>query len=237
MMTKTKSAPRRHGNAQERSQDRVAVLGNREHDLVKQAAEWRLLSLLFECPSPQWRNQVTALRQEIADAELRSAADDAVKEAGEGLFHHTFGPGGPAPPREATYHQTVQLGYLMSELQAYYNAFAFHPATAEPPDHVAVETEFMAYLKLKEAYALACHDEERAATASESAERFVKEHLANIAQPLADRLEGSGITYLVKAGSALLRRVGPPAVAVSPLPILQDETKEDEWGCGEVGRD
>jgi len=32
-----------------------------------------------------------------------------------------------APPREATYHETVQLGYLMSELQAYYNAFAFRP--------------------------------------------------------------------------------------------------------------
>jgi nitrate reductase assembly molybdenum cofactor insertion protein NarJ len=211
------------------------TLSDRELRLAQEAAEWRLLSLLFECPGGEWREQVTALMHEVADVELQSAAEDALKEASEGLFHHTFGPGGPAPPREATYHQTVQLGYLMSELQAYYNAFAFQPAVAEPPDHVAVETEFIAYLKLKEAYALACHDEERAATTSESAQQFLKEHLANIAQPLADHLEGSDMAYLAKAGAALLRRVGHPAVAASPLPILQEEPKEDEWGCGDTG--
>jgi len=236
-MEKPNSTPRRHGDTEKQSQGSVAVLGDREHDLAKEAAEWRLLSLLFECPSPQWRDQVKALQLEIADPELKSAAKDALQEATEGLFHHTFGPGGPAPPREATYHQTVQLGYLMSELEAYYNAFAFHPATAEPPDHVAVETEFIAYLKLKEAYALACHDEERVATTAESAQCFLKEHLANIAQPLADHLEGSGISYLAKAGEALLRRVGPPAISTLPFSILQEQPKEDEWSCGEVAED
>jgi len=201
-----------------------AVLGERELNLAREAAEWRLLSQLFECPTPEWRAQLTALMHETTDAELKSAAQDALEEAGEGLFHHTFGPGGPASPREATYHQTVQLGYLMSELQAYYNAFAYHPVTSEPPDHVSVEAGFIAYLKVKEAFALACQDEDRAATASESAERFLEEHLAIMAQPLADRLAGSGVSYLEKAGAALLRRVGPPpAAAVSPLPVLQDE--------------
>lgn len=214
-----------------------AVLSEREIRLAQDAAEWRLLSLLFECPTPEWRAQIHALMSETADVELKSAAQDALEEASEGLFHHTFGPGGPAPPREATYHQTVQLGYLMSELQAYYNAFAFHPVTAEPPDHVAVETGFIAYLKMKEAYALACHDDEQAATASESAQRFLQEHLANIAQPLAEHLEGSDMTYLAKAGAALLRRVGPPAMPASPFSILQEELKENEWSCGEASRD
>jgi len=121
-----------------------AVLGQREILLAQDAAEWRLLSLLFECPTPEWRVQVTALMHEVTDTDLKSAAQDALDEASEGLFHHTFGPGGAAPPREATYHQTVQLGYLMSELQAYYNAFAFRPVTNEPPDHVSVETGFIA---------------------------------------------------------------------------------------------
>lgn len=210
------------------------VLNERELKLAQDAAEWRLLSLLFECPTPEWRVQITALMDEVADTELQSAAQEALEEASEGLFHHTFGPGGPAPPREATYHQTVQLGYLMSELQAYYNAFAFHPVTAEPPDHVAVETGFIAYLKIKEAYALARRDEEQAATASESARRFLEEHLANIAQPLAEHLEGSGIPYLAKAGAALLRRVGLPPAAASPFPILQEELQDGEWGCGEA---
>jgi len=89
------------------------VLGQREIRLAQDAAEWRLLSLLFECPTPEWRVQVTALMHEVTDADLKSAAQDAVDEASEGLFHHTFGAGGPAPPREATYHQTVQLGYFI----------------------------------------------------------------------------------------------------------------------------
>jgi nitrate reductase assembly molybdenum cofactor insertion protein NarJ len=209
------------------------VLNERELCLAKEAAEWRLISLLFECPNPGWGEQVTMLMKEVADAELQSAAHDALEEAGEGLFHHAFGPGGPAPAREATYHQTVQLGYLMSELQAYYNAFAFQPVTAEAPDHVSVETGFIAYLKMKEAYALTCHDEERAATASESAQRFIEEHLTNLAQPLAERLEDSGIGYLAAAGAALLRRVGPPRVAPSLLPILQEELPEGAFACGE----
>lgn len=209
-------------------------LSKRELRLARESAEWRMLSLLFECPTAEWRLHLSTLLHDVADGELRLAAQDALEQASEGLFHHTFGPGGPAPPREATYHQTVQLGYLMSELQAYYNAFAFQPATVEPPDHVSVEIAFVAYLKMKEAYALACQDHERAATASESARQFIQEHLANVAQPLADHLAGSGISYLAKAGAAVLRRVGPPPQAVSPLPILQDEAQESEWACGEM---
>lgn len=209
------------------------VLNQRELQLAKEAATWRLISMLFECPNDAWRAQLAALAAEVEDPELKSAAKDALAEAGEGLFHHTFGPGGPAPPREATYHQTVQLGYLMSELQAYYNAFAYRPQTAEPADHVSVETGFIAYLKLKQAYALACEDEERAATAAESAQRFIEEHLVNIAQPLAERLEGSSIRYLTKASAALSRRVGSPPKAPSPLPILQNDQDESEIACGE----
>ena len=210
-----------------------AVLGKHELHLAREAAEWRLLSLLFECPTPEWRKQVSGLVKDIADEELRSAALSALEEASEGLFHHTFGPGGPAPPREATYHQTVQLGYLMSEIQAYYNAFAFHPVTDEPPDHVAVETAFIAYLRVKETYALACGSEEQAATAAESAEHFIREHLANVAEPFAGHLAVSEIPYLAKAGAVLLRRVGPMPKAVSPLPILQEDQHSSEWACGD----
>ena len=209
------------------------ALGQNELCLARDAAEWRLLSLLFECPTIEWRKQVSALIQNVADEELKLAAQDALEEASEGLFHHTFGPGGPAPPREATYHQTVQLGYLMSELQAYYNAFAFYPLTNEPPDHISVETGFIAYLRLKEAYARACGNAEQAATASESARRFIFEHLANIAELLSNHLEGSDIPYLVKAGAVLFRRVGPLPRAVSPLPILQEDHQESEWVCGD----
>ena len=94
------------------------------------------------------------------------------------------------------------------------------------PDHISVEIAFVAYLKVKEAFALACQDEERAATASESARQFIHDHLANVAQPLAEHLDGSDITYLSKAGAASLCRVGQPPSAASPLPILHDEEQE-----------
>lgn len=208
------------------------VLNARELQLAHEATEWRLISLLFECPNESWRSQISALAKQISDTELLSAAETAQQEADEGLFHYAFGPGGPAPAREATYHLTVELGYLMSELQAFYNAFAFHPRTEEAPDHVSVETAFIAYLKLKELYALRCGDENAAATAFESAQRFLQEHLANLAQPLSDRLQDSGITYLYKAASALAHRVGLPPKESSPFQILQENEAEEEFGCG-----
>jgi nitrate reductase assembly molybdenum cofactor insertion protein NarJ len=212
-----------------------AALSEREMQLAREASEWRLLSMLFECPSEPWRSQILDLAAEVADPDLKSAVEEAQQEADEGLFHHAFGPGGPAPVREATYHLTVELGYLMSELQAYYNAFAFQPRTAEAPDHVSVEAGFIAYLKLKELYALRCKEEERAATAAESGQRFLQEHLSNMAQPLSERLQDSGIAYLSKAAVALARRVGPPSGALTPFPIVQDGEPEEEFGCGVSG--
>jgi nitrate reductase assembly molybdenum cofactor insertion protein NarJ len=210
----------------------TATLNKRELQLAKDAAEWRLLSMLFECPSDEWRAQLAALAAEVECPELESAAHDAVKEAEEGLFHHTFGPGGPAPAREATYKQTVELGYLMSEIQAFYNAFAYHPQTAEAPDHISVEIGFIAYLKLKEAYALACGDAERAVLASEAVQSFLKDHLGAMAHPLAGYLANSGISYLEKAGASLARRVAPLPKVAPILPILQNEDSEEEHSCG-----
>jgi nitrate reductase assembly molybdenum cofactor insertion protein NarJ len=221
------------GGAGEKVMTANTVLDQRELQLAREAAEWRLISLLFECPSESWRAQLAGLAKEIADPELKSAVKAALEEAEEGLFHYVFGPGGPAPAREATYHQTVELGYLMSELQAYYNAFAFHPQTAEAPDFVSVEAGFIAYLKLKELYALACRNEDQAMIARDAAKDFLRDHLAMMAQPLASRLEDSGITYLAKAGAALSQRVGPPpAPPATPLPILQEQEGDEGFVCG-----
>ncbi|MBI3680767.1 MAG: hypothetical protein HY235_10250, partial [Acidobacteria bacterium] len=55
--------------------------------LIEESAEWRLLSLLFECPAGEWRMQVEALAREVHDPELREAAGHALEEATEGLYH------------------------------------------------------------------------------------------------------------------------------------------------------
>jgi len=179
-------------------------------DLLREAAEWRLLGLLLECPSEDWRAQVARLAAEVADANLKAAADAAVREAGEGLYHAVFGPGGRVSPREASYHAGRLPGPLLAELAAFYEAFAYRPSTVDPPDHVAVEVGFLGYLRLKEAYALARGEAVHAETAGRAAGAFLNEHLAGLARPFAESLPSSGITYLALAAQWLLRRIALP---------------------------
>jgi nitrate reductase assembly molybdenum cofactor insertion protein NarJ len=181
----------------------------RVRDLLREAARWRLLGRLFECPSDDWRRDLAVLAREVEDADLRRAAEAAFDGAAEGRYHSVFGPGGPAPPREASYHDTLELGSLMSELTMSYTAFGYRASIHEPPDHVAVELGFLSYLRLKEAYALFGGESEHAAVAAEAAERFRADHLAMLAAPLAAVLAESRIDYLVRASAVLESRVGP----------------------------
>jgi nitrate reductase assembly molybdenum cofactor insertion protein NarJ len=155
--------------------------------------------------------------------------DDA---ATEGQYHSIFGPGGPAPPREASYRESLELGSLMSEIAVYYDAFGYTTAGAEPPDHIAVEAGFIAYLTLKQAYALACENPEHAELAAIGASRFRADHLAYIAEPMAALLAGSNVQYLARAARALATRVGLPPRS-SRLPMAQPASSdEDPINCG-----
>lgn len=197
-----------------------------QQELFHEAADWRLLSLLFECPRAGWAEQVVALATTASTANLRDAAA-ASGEASEGLYHSIFGPGGPAAPREASYYDNVQLGYLLSELAAFYDAFGYHPNSPEVPDHVAVEAGFVGYLVLKQAYALTSSDTEHAAIAAEARQRFLTEHISSIAAPLAKVLEQSGVRYLALAASTLFERTGPPLQRPAPQPVPNDFVAED----------
>jgi nitrate reductase assembly molybdenum cofactor insertion protein NarJ len=159
--------------------------------------------MLFECPTAGWRETLKNLASEISDSGLLEAAYAAQTEASEGLYHSTFGPGGPVSLREVSYRRGVELGSLMSELTGYYNAFGYSPASPEAQDHLAVETGFVGYLRMKEAYANACQDEEHAEITADAAEHFVADHLSTVAELLQNRLEESGIRYLVLASQAL----------------------------------
>ena len=208
--------------------------------LLRQAAEWRLIGLLFECPTGSWRADIAALAREVEDPLLGSAVEHALEEASEGLYHSTFGPGGPAPPREVSYLQAVQLGYLLSELSAFYDAFSYQPVTKELPDHVSVEAGFVGYLLLKQAYARSRGDSEQVSVAADAEATFRSEHLASFAEPLAATLEASGMAYLAEAGRALATRVGPPPTAETPdgarrLPVIQPFEDDDEIACAGIG--
>jgi nitrate reductase assembly molybdenum cofactor insertion protein NarJ len=201
--------------------------------LLREAAAWRVLGRLFECPNEQWCAEITTLARELQDTELSAAvaAIDAV--ATEGQYHSVFGPGGPAPPREASYHDSIELGSLMTELAGYYEAFAYAPKSDEPLDHVAVEIGFISYLRLKEAYALAEGDAERAAVAAEAAAHFLTNHLAMIASPFAEVLGSSHLDYLARAARILTARTGPPPkpATLPMLPLAPFDEEGSDFEC------
>ena len=202
--------------------------------LLKDAAEWRLISLLFDCPDEEKLEQIDSLGRTISDKSLKRAAKAAQKEASEGLFHSIFGPGGPAPGREVSYRGWVQPGYMLSELSSFYDAFSYKPKTDEVPDHVAVETGFIAYMRLKEAFAFECSDTESAAITADASETFIDEHLAKYAETMSNILSNSGIEYLSLAGKALFKRVGKDKDKDKQryLPVLENDEVEDEMACG-----
>lgn len=188
----------------------AAAADRLDTSLLRAAAEWRLLGLLFSCPTWEWREQVASLAAEVGADDVTAAAATALNEADEGLYHSIFGPGGPAPPREVTYRQATLSGAFLAELAAYYQAFGYRAAGSEPLDHVSVEADFVAFLLLKQAFALSNQQRDQAAITARAAQSFIDEHLSNIAGPLAESIPASGIGYLQGAAQALAARTGPP---------------------------
>jgi nitrate reductase assembly molybdenum cofactor insertion protein NarJ len=199
-------------------------------DLLGEAVEWRLLSILFEYPASGWRERLTAVAREVRDQRLKECADSALTQASAGMHHSIFGPGGPVSPREATYTSGIQLGYLLSEISGFYEAFAYRPETEEPVDHVSVAAGFVGYLRVKQAYALSCGEEDKAAIAAEAAGEFLREHMSRLAAAVAAGLEPIAPDYLVTAGAVLSERAGPARIDLGTFAAAGDE---ENVMCGE----
>jgi nitrate reductase assembly molybdenum cofactor insertion protein NarJ len=193
---------------------------NAEAALISTAAEWRLISLLLQRPRAGWLQEVNGLAQEVRDERTRAAAA-AARDATEGEYLRLVGPGGVVSPREVTFQPFQDPGRLLAQLATAYSAFAFHPRTEDPIDHVAVEADFVGYLLLKEAFAAARGDAEAAATTAAARASFVETHLAPLAATFVQRLESAGPSYLLAAAHLLAARV-PACQPVRLLPSAGD---------------
>lgn len=162
--------------------------------LLSQAAAWRLASLLLERPRAGWHDEIEALCSEVKEKKLLGSAKSAA-QATEELYHRTFGPGGRVSPREVSYCGFEDPGQLMAKLEAFYQAFSFHPKREEPVDHVSVEAGFVSYLLLKEAYARMADDFEAAEITAQASARFAAEHVARCATAMRQR-QGEMPRYL-----------------------------------------
>lgn len=196
--------------------------------LTAEAAAWALLSRLFERPQRGWHEAVAAQAREVDDALLRAASDAAASARHE---EHValFGPGRAVSPREVSYIGFHDPGAVLAELQAFYQAFAFAPATDEPADHVAVEAAFVGYLCLKEGFALAAGNDAAAAVCADARRTFVNDHLARLGQRLAARVADGAPAWVRLAAGALHARVAH--VELSPdVPSIIDEDPLEN-GC------
>lgn len=205
--------------------------------LLEEAAEWRLYGLLFEYPTEQWRVNVESLLPNLPAAELRGVAEAALEHATEGLHIALFGPAGTVPVREVTYRGGVQFGYLMAELSAYYEAFGYEPGVAEASDHLAVQLGFVAFLKLKQAYAVMEGDSEKAALTEAAVKEFLREHVGTQAEPVAQRMAEFGPEYLETAIKRVVACVGPCPRSAYPLMAGDMDENEEQLSCGAAASD
>jgi hypothetical protein len=186
----------------------AVVLNHSATRLLGEAVDWRLLSVLLERPARDWHAEVKRLALDAGDAGLRPLAA-AAEAATEGGYLIAFGPGGLVSPREIAHTKTRDPGHVLAQLGAMYDAFAYRPHTEETPDHISVEAGFVAYLRMKEAFAIAREEDEAARIAAEAAATFVERHLSTFVQPLAERLSAVPDGHLAGALQALLHRTGP----------------------------
>jgi hypothetical protein len=86
----------------------------------------------------------------------------------------------------------------------------------------------VAYLLLKQAFAATRSDAEAAQITRGARERFVCEHLAPVAAPLAASLAAAGFAELSRVAGALAARVGTPA----PMRTDLDPLAAASFACG-----
>jgi TorA maturation chaperone TorD len=186
-------------------------------EILDEACQWRLLSLLLSRPAAERKEEVRRLAGEQTAPRLTAAANAWCDNAGEGAYLRLLGPGGLVPAREVAYRPFADPGWLLADVARSHRAFGFHPAAEEPPDHVAVLADFVSYLLLKEAYARGCEDDGMAEITREALEHFIEEHLAPVARRLAERLDGCGATDWSVAAWLLAERVpAPPPIVEAP---------------------
>lgn len=192
-----------------------------ETGLLSRAAAWRLAGRLFERPVPGYEEAIAALAPEAEDETLAAAAREVLECADEGTFLARLGPGGAVSPREAAFAGFGDPGRILADAEGFYAAFGYAPRAEDPADHAAVETGFVAFLFLKEAFALASGRREEAGTCEEARRRFLEEHVSTWAAPLARGLEAAGDVGRARAARWIAERAGEAPRA--SLPVLPPE--------------
>jgi nitrate reductase assembly molybdenum cofactor insertion protein NarJ len=203
--------------------------------LLREAAEWRLLGLLFERPRGSWWREISSLAPEIFDPGLRAAISGAAR-ATEPEYLALVGPGAPVNLRSIAHRKASDPGHVFAEIRAMFEAFGFAPHREDTVDHASVLCGFVGYLRLKEALARADEDTRDAEVSERIASLVIRDHLAMLAEPVCHTLFEREASYLALAAQALLERVGRRPADVeggwAPDGLIPAGLVSDEVTCG-----
>lgn len=194
-------------------------------ELLGDAAQWHLLSLLLLRPTEARKDEVRELLGDAATARLAEVARAWCAHADEASYLQAFGPGGAVSPRAVAYRPFSDPGWVLAEIGRYHRAFGFVAVAEEPPDHIAVLADFVAYLFLKEVFG-AEGGGELARIARRARERFVEEHLVPVAARVADRAATQAEVW------ATAVRLLADRVPASPNSVESRESLDEDWRCG-----
>lgn len=161
-----------------------------------------------------------------------------------GEYLKVFGPApsGAAPPYETYYGGSAHIfmqSQQLADLGGFYRAFGLETPSAERPDHLAAELEFLHYLNVKEAYAREHAGEEEVQICREAQRTFLGEHLGRWIHAFSVRMkehDASSFYTRLAAGAADFvkrecERLGVQVVAVSPAEMQIPELDPDDGGC------
>ncbi|MGE3536161.1 MAG: molecular chaperone [Candidatus Tectimicrobiota bacterium] len=193
----------------------------RINNALLRADLWRLLAGAFTCPTDENLQELSALAAELADCLASDATSLALPvqlcaqtlaehqaSALEGEYHSLFTTQVLVSPYEGTYHRT-ERGAIIGDVAAFYTAFALQLAPQSgPPDALWNELAFLAWLALKEAYALEQDLSEALEVTQHATRRFLDDHLGRWVPLFVRRLlDTTGHPVYVTAAQLLIEAV------------------------------
>lgn len=191
------------------------------HNALLRADLWRLLAGVFACPTPESLSELTELAMDLADCLHSDAASlatpvslvaEALRESShsrlESEYHALFTTQVLVSPYEGAYHRT-ERGAIIGDVAAFYTAFSLQLAPQSgPPDALHNELALLAWLALKEAYALEHTLPEALEITRAATRQFLDDHLGRWVTVFVRRLlDTTGHPVYVTAAQLLIETV------------------------------
>mgnify|MGYP005833800337 FL=1 len=199
---------------------------------LDRAAAWRLLGQIFGYPGEGWRQQLETLAGCVRDGQMAALAQTVAREGSPELWMRLFGPDGPVRARAVVWEGGLQPGYLLAELEGYFQAFGYRAGADGPPDALPVLLDFAAWLELKLAYAIVQREEEAAGVTGEAPKTFLERFVSAVAWPVFRQLEATGPDFLAAAARTAAMLSGPEPSAQAPAAdVWPDGSPLEDAAC------